>query len=111
MALGMSNADIAVSKKGIADYQAKIKSDADKAKKSCTVNSSNFKTLKSTIQKYWTGVDCDNFIADLEAAATELEGACDGVYTKLINALQAYYDEFVSMQGKNYAQGTTKING
>ena len=109
MALGMSAADIAVSRKGIETLIKNVNTDANKAKKICSPESAEFKTLTKTIQTYWTGEDCDNFMADLQDAVKELAAASDSVYNQLSTALNNYYDEFTKMQSSNYAKGTTKI--
>lgn len=109
MALGMSKADIAVSSTGIDTMIKQIKTETQAACDICSTKSKEYQKMITTIKQYWSGDDCNNFIADLDAAAKELYGIVGFVNTQLKTGLEKYESEFKSFQKSNYKSGTTKI--
>ena len=109
MALGMSAADVAVSTKGINDLTNSFKNNCKKILDNLDSSTGNAKTLKNTIKSYWSGADCDAFIADLDAAFNSLKTKITSYQNQVINALNNYDKEFTNMQKNTYKSGTVKI--
>ena len=102
MALGMSDAEIAISTKGMNELKSTINTLTTKAKNTAKADGDEFKKLENTLRKYWVGEDCDNFIKDLRTAAKQLETAIGQYSTLLTKGLSNYETAFKKMQRENY---------
>lgn len=109
MALTMKKADIGVSTSGINDLGMQVLKEVFEATQVCSVNSKEYKTLVATIRQYWSGEDCNNYIADLNQAVKDLMDTIYHINTCINNGLVRYKSEFSSFQQSNYKKGTTKI--
>ena len=113
MALTMKKADVGVSTSGINDLEKQVLKEVLEATQVCSVNSKEYKTLVASIRQYWSGEDCNNYIADLNQAVKDLNDAvkmmCPILDASIKNGLEKYKSEFSSFQRSNYKKGTTKI--
>ena len=109
MALTMKKADVAVSTSGINDLEKAILKEVQEASEVCSVNSKEYKALVATLRQYWSGEDCNNYIADLNQAVKDLNTSVSYINTSIKGGLEKYKNEFSAFQQSNYKQGTTKI--
>ena len=109
MALTMKKADVGVSTSGINDLEKQVLKEVLEATQVCSVNSKEYKKLVASIRQYWSGEDCNNYIADLNQAVKDLNDAIGYINTSIKNGLEKYKSEFSSFQQSNYKKGTTKI--
>lgn len=107
--LQMPDADVAVSKQGIANFINQINANMKDVQNHMSVDSDGFRSIIRYIQDYWSGEDAQNFIADLRNAAADLASYVVDIYQKLINSLNDYYSAFLKMQSGTYQKGTIKI--
>lgn len=109
MALTMKKADVGVSTSGINDLEKQVLKEVSEANEVCSLNSKEYKALVSSIKQYWSGEDCNNYVADLNQAVKTLNTAVSSINTSIKSGLEKYKSEFASFQQNNYKQGTTKI--
>ena len=109
MALTMNKADVGVSTSGINDLEKQVLKEVTEAAEVCSTNSKEYKALISSIRQYWSGEDCNNYIADLKQAVKDLNDTVSYINTSIKNGLEKYKSEFASFQRSNYKKGTTKI--
>ena len=109
MALTMKKADVGVSTSGINDLEKQVLKEVTEATEVCSINSKEYKSLVTSIRQYWSGEDCNNYIADLNQAVKDLNQSVNSNNTSIKNGLEKYKSEFAAFQQSNYKQGTTKI--
>ncbi len=109
MALTMKKADVGVSTSGISNLEKQVLKEVSQAAEVCSTSSKEYKTLVASIRQYWSGEDCNNYIADLNQAVKTLNASVNSINTSIKNGLEKYKSEFASFQQSNYKQGTTKI--
>ena len=109
MALGMSAADVAVSKQGTDELVVEIQKRIEKARQIADRKGVNFLELEKTIRTYWVGVDCDNFINDLRHGVFVLSNNLLRYGEVLTQGVNTYYEGFKEMQKSTYKAGQVKI--
>lgn len=108
--INYEKADVGVSTSGINDLEKQVLKEVLEATQVCSVNSKEYKTLVTSIRQYWSGEDCNNYIADLNQAVKDLNDAIGYINTSIKNGLEKYKSEFSSFQQSNYKKVPQKLN-
>lgn len=65
------------------------------------LNGDKYAAFKKTIQENWTGVDADDFLADVEKTRKELQSKLTALKAKFNGAITSDAKQFLAFQDKN----------
>lgn len=94
----IGTATYARSKSGITQLKNNLIGDLTTVSNNLKTTNSKFTTLKNSIKKNWAGADADAYIKKLESEIESLSKNIAAYQTKIINALDAAYTDFLKEQ-------------
>lgn len=101
MALSISKATQGRSVTGTNALKNNLLSDVNAVIKALDTSSSAFKTLKSTIQNNWSGVDADEFLKQLDPTVNGLKEKVKAYKTAIETAIDSDKNAFAKFQEIN----------